>query len=392
MILAFVFKIFIALLVLSVLVFIHELGHFLFAKWNKVTVLEFAVGFGPVIWQKKVATTNYALRLIPLGGYVRMAGDDYNKYYKEEGDDFNKEERDPFSIEPVSTVEKAVLEDRSKWFFEKGILARSSIVFAGPLFNFILAWVLIFSVYMIFGASKPSNEPKIGEIIPGYPAEEAGIKVGDVIKTIDGQKIVTWENLVENIKLAKENPVKVELTREENGSQKELALTLTPKIESTEMQLVSGEKNPKVRYLIGIQASFDKEQVGLIDAIKASTFQVYYTSWISLKSVWYLASGAISAKHIGGPITIVQETVKSSEKGMERLMMFVSFISISLAVLNLLPIPVLDGGHLLLFLLEAIKGGRLNKKFLDYANHFGLFLLLSLMIFAIGNDLFRLVN
>ncbi len=391
MILAFIFKILLALLVLSILVFIHELGHFLFAKWNKVTVLEFAVGFGPVIWQKKVGTTNYALRLIPLGGYVRMAGDDYNKYYKEEGEDFNKTEVDPFLIQAVGPIEKEILEDRSRWFFEKGILARSSIVFAGPLFNFILAWVLIFSVYIIFGASKPSNEPRIGEIIPGYPAEDAGIKVGDVIKSIDGKKVVTWEDLVADIKLAKENPVLVELVREENGAKQDLSLTLTPKMESTEMQLVSGEKNPKTRYLIGIQASFDKEQIGLIEAVKASTYQVYYTSWISLKSVWYLVSGAISAKHIGGPITIVQETVKSSERGMERLLMFVSFISISLAVLNLLPIPVLDGGHLLMFLLEAINGGRLNKKFMDYANQLGLFLLLSLMIFAIGNDLFRLV-
>ena len=397
-IIGFILKIILALFVLSILVFIHELGHFLFAKWNKVAVLEFAIGFGKVLWQKKIGVTKYSLRLIPLGGFVRMAGDDYNKYYFDENDQKNKPS-DPdkkLTFEPTPEVDPSdedIVQDRSQWFFNKSIWRRSSIVFAGPLFNLVLAWILIFGVYITFGANEPIDKPIIGELIPDYPAEKAGLVKGDFIKSIDEKEIKTWSDLIETLTKTEGKAVQLEVLRtNQDNTIDRLNLIVQPKAESEELKLIEGKKDLPTRYLLGIQAPVQKVKIGIGEAMLSSTYNVYYTSLITIKSIWYLIGGQISAKHIGGPITIMKEVANSADKGIERLIAFMVFISISLGILNLLPIPVLDGGHLLLFALEALNRGRLNRKFLEYANQLGMFLLLCLMVFAIGNDLFRLVT
>lgn len=386
-----VLKLLLALLVLSILIFIHELGHFLFAKWNKVNVLEFSIGFGKVIYQKVFGNTRYSLRMIPLGGYVKMAGDDYNKYYDGE-EPVNSDEG--FELEEVDKELEAIARrEPDKWFFNKNILQRASIVFAGPLFNFLLAWVLVVFVSVTFGVSVPDNAPKIGGLIPDYPAIQAGLQEGDYIKKVGDKTVASWEELVDEIKTYQDSPVKLHVLRTDTYSVKEVDLTIIPKPESNEIKILNDTMgDQEKRYLIGIQGSFKKEEISFSEAMLGATLHVYHTSLTTLKGIWHLFVGNISPKHIGGPITIVEEAVKSADKGTERVLMFMVFISISLAVLNLLPIPVLDGGHLLLFLLEALNGGRLNKKFIGFANQFGMFVLLALMIFAIGNDLFRLVN
>lgn len=396
MIIGFLLKVIIALLVLSLLIFIHELGHFLFAKWNKVAVLEFAVGFGKVVWQKKIGVTRYSLRLIPLGGFVRMAGDDYNRYYfDEEGIAQEIESDEKFTVEPtpeLSEEDQKIVNNRDNWFFNKSILRRSSIVFAGPLFNILLAWVLVVFVYLFYGANSPLSTPVIGDLIPDYPAEEAGLMPGDYINSIDGNRINSWEHLVATLKKSTGEPVQIEVLRNTNTEVERLDLMLTPKPENEEIRILEGQENEPKRFLIGIQPSMKKETVGFGEAIISSAYNIYFTSELTVKSFWYLIVGRISATNIGGPITIMNEVGKSADKGLERLIMFTVFISISLGILNLMPIPVLDGGHLLFFLLEAITGGRLNKKFLEYANQAGMIALLALMIFAVGNDLFRLTQ
>ena len=388
-----ILQILLAVVVLSVLIFVHELGHFLFAKWNKVAVLEFAIGFGKVIWQKRIGTTRYSLRLIPLGGFVRMAGDDYSKYYSEQDAAKGK---DKFTVEPVSEdsnldpVEQAVIADKKNWFFEKNLWRRSSIVFAGPLFNLIYAWVVLVFVFMVYGVGDPVKAPKIGGLIPDYPAEIAGLKEGDFIKNINSVEIQSWEEVVKTISSFKGAAVKLKVIRTKDSGTEVLDLTLTPKIESAELALMGGDSNAEPRYLIGILQSYDKRPIGFLSAAVFGVDRITFFSWQTLKSIWYLIGGQISSKNIGGPITIMKETAKSAERGLEGLLIFTVFISVSLAVMNLLPIPVLDGGHLLFFLLEGIRGRRLNLKFMEYATQFGMFLLMGLMIYALWNDLSNL--
>jgi regulator of sigma E protease len=382
-----ILQVLLALVVLSVLIFVHELGHFLFAKWNKVTVLEFAIGFGRIIWQKRVGTTKYSLRLIPLGGFVRMAGDDFSKYYAEGN-------AEKITVEPVSDdsdmdiESKAIANNRKNWFFEKNLLRRSSIVFAGPLFNLLYAWIVLVFVFMFYGVGDPVIAPKIGGLIPDYPAEVAGLREGDFIKSINDVEIESWEQVVKTIASFKGAPVNLKVIRTTDNSSEVLDLSLQPKVESAELALMGGDgKSSEPRYLIGILQSYDKRSIGFIQASVFSVDRIAYFSWQTLKSIWYLIAGQISSKNIGGPITIMKETAKSAERGLEGLLLFTVFISISLAVMNLLPIPVLDGGHLLFFLLEGIRGKRLNIRFMEYATQFGMFLLMGLMIYALWNDL-----
>ena len=389
MLLALLTKIFISLLVLSVLIFIHELGHFLFAKMCKVTVLEFAIGFGKIIWQKRIGTTRYSLRLIPLGGFVRMAGDDYNYYYQEEEE---KTEEAPLTLQPIDEdVDPEIVNDKRGWFLEKSLLARSSIVFAGPLFNFLLAYFLLVFLYLSYGMFDYTNRAEIGEFTQGFPAEKSGLLIGDKIKAINGINISKFEELLPIV--GKSNGEEINLLVERKSG-KSVNVKIKPELESEERTLfrkLQGQKNVKANYKIGIGPPKENIDVSVKTALYKGLESTWRTSVLTLKSIAYLITGDISPKHIGGPITIMGEVAKSTENGIEGIFSITIFISISLAILNLLPIPVLDGGHLLLFTLEFFNRGRLNRKFMDYANQLGIFLLLSLMVFAIGNDLFKLV-
>jgi len=380
-----------AVLVLGVLVLVHEFGHFIVAKWCGVGVLKFAIGFGPPIWKFRRGETEYQIGPIPLGGYVRMVGDmpdpitgpqvtDKVVRVEEFVEQGALEKEVPYR-EVLSPEAEAMLKDRSRWFIEKGFWPKSAIVIAGPLFNLFLTIALIFCCLVVYGERKMETVPRLGSIMLGSPAEKAGLKEGDIVKTIDDKEISTWENLALTIRDGTGLPVKLKISRE--GSEQVIVAQPLPK--STVVDGVS-----KTSYFLGFlhPGSYTHTPVSIGTAAKAAilvtadnVLSIYY-------GIWSMIQGSISPKELAGPLYIFQAAGDQAEKGLEDLFYFVAILSVSLAVLNLLPIPILDGGHLMFFILEAILGPiSVRKK--EVAQQLGFAVLLSLMAFAFKNDIFR---
>ena len=343
-------------IVLGILIFVHELGHFLVAKRVGVTVLRFSLGFGPKIFGITRGGTEYRLSLIPLGGYVKMLGED--------------------------SEEELPQHERANSFSEQKVIKRLAIVFAGPLSNFVLA-ILIFTFLFAF-SGIPERSPEIGSVNAGSPAEQAGLKAGDRVLTINGRSIDTWEDLSESIEKLGINPLNLHVKRDDS----EIDITVTPKI--NEVKNLFGEtiKRP----LIGITAS-EATTVRSVNPLAAGYYALDHTYTLSklfFLTVVKLIERVVPLNSLGGPILIAQMAGKQAQKGVLDLMNFMAFISVNLAVLNLLPIPVLDGGHIFFFLIEAIIGKPLSLKKIEIAQKVGLVALLSLMVVVFYNDIMRL--
>jgi regulator of sigma E protease len=391
----------VGLFVLSVVVFIHELGHFLLAKWNNIGVLEFSVGFGRKIWQRKFGETFYSIGLIPLGGYVRMLGDDLRN--REEGAPTS----DPVALEnerqldesmlyglPLNKLDPAFLNDRSRWLLNKGYWAKMSVVAAGPLFNIASAILISWFVVYFYGVPVPSDEPKIGSVVKESPAEQAGIKPGDRVVTANGLVMNSWIELAEYLTKNSKDGVQLVIERKvKQGVEAEkVELTVTGKLEEVERALVRGEESSS-RYLIGVGPSIgERTYIGLGKSLVLGTASVYGVTVMMVKSLGWMIRGKVGTESVSGPIAIVGELGKAAERGLEPLLSFVVLISVCLAVMNLLPIPVLDGGHLVFFTIEKILGKPIHFRVQELATQVGLFLLMGLMVFAIGNDIFKLIR
>jgi regulator of sigma E protease len=388
---AILFKVLAGILVLGVLIFVHELGHFLFAKFFKVGVLEFAIGFGKKVWKKQVGETRYSIGVIPLGGYVRMVGDDprvYNEDVAAEGDGPGFEIQ---AIGDLTKEQEAMLTDKSRWLLEKRFWPKFLIVFAGPLFNILFAWFLAFSLFAYYGEDIPVTEAKIGDMFPDFPAEKAGLEKGDLVTHVGGAPVQKWKEFATKIRATGGDTVTLDILRvSESGDTEKLKIDLTPQRESEEVALLMGDGEPG--FVIGVHPMYETSPVGLGRATLLSGTHVLGVAMLSVKSVALLVQGAVSPKHISGPISIVEAAGDSAEKGGERLLLFVIFLSVSLAILNLLPIPVLDGGHIVFFTIEAILGRPVSLRVQEYATGTGLVILLCLTLFAVGNDILRLVS
>lgn len=356
------------IIVLGILVFIHELGHFLVAKWCGVGVLKFSLGFGPAICKFKKGETEYQISIIPLGGFVRMLGD--------MPDPITGEEEADAKVRSESE-EESHLENRKNWFIHKTALQKSAIVFAGPFFNFILTIVVIFFCVAIYGEKLPNLSPAIGSIIEDSPAQRSGLQKGDLVKSINEKEIKTWPELQETIYQGSGEPLNLKIIR--NGI--ENIITVQP-----ELKMVNDEKH----YLIGVGAleEYETKPASILTAAKISFIWTFDKAYLNYMGIWGMITGKVSSDQIAGPIYIVKLTGTKAEEGLEGLLYLTAFLSISLAVLNLLPIPILDGGHILFFLLEAIVGPISIKK-KEIAQHVGLAMLLFLMVFAVKNDLTR---
>ncbi|MBF0453504.1 MAG: RIP metalloprotease RseP [Magnetococcales bacterium] len=347
-----------ALVVLGILIFVHELGHFLTARFFGVRVLVFSLGFGPRLggWRDK-SGTEYQVSAIPLGGYVKMLG---------EGDDEDT---------PVSE------EDRQYSFAKKGVWSRFSIVFAGPAFNFIFA-VFALSLAFMVGVGEPL--PVVGPVTVGMPAQEAGIQTGDQITYIGEQPIASWDELSQTIKASEGGPLSFTVERDGQTFQ----LTITP--QTKEVVNLFGEK---VKFpLIGIAPSGEKRVVnyGPLEAVAMGATQSWRMIELTVTSIWKLITQVVSPDQIGGPLMIAEMAGKTASQGTTNLLFFMALISINLGILNLLPIPILDGGHLFFFLVEAVKGSPVSETVQGFANRIGMGLLLLLMVWALKNDLMRI--
>lgn len=400
------------IIALSILVFVHELGHFLLAKWNGVGVLEFAIGFGKKIWKKRIGDTTYSVGIIPLGGYVRMVGDDPRLLDKSVSGP-NPSDLIEGTSQELTPEEQALLKDESKWFLNKGYWAKSSIVIAGPAFNILFAIILAFGLHYIYGRPDPETQDKpiIGELVPGYPAEKAGLQRQDYVRSIDGKELHTWMDLALTVAHSggKEMTLLVERKDKEGRPLPPFEVKVTGTFENQELTALDDEAEklatsesgdtppkeeilPKDRAMIGISPFYDRVPVSFMEAAELAPQYVWFISKMSVKSIFAIFEGKISPKNIGGPIYIFSEAGRSAKSGWDYLINFMILISVSLAIFNLLPIPVLDGGHLLFFTLGALLGGRLSVRVQQRASQVGMVFILALMLFALTNDIVRTVK
>ena len=381
-------------IVLGILVIVHESGHFLVAKACGVGVLEFSIGFGKKIWQKRVQGTAYSVRLIPLGGFVRMVGDDpYHRFDDQDGK--QGEHTSPDNIlQPVENLEdddvKKMMSERRKWFLERGYFTKFAIVLAGPLFNLLFAVLLASIAFFIYGVDEAVDEPIVGTVIKdekiNLPAALTDLQKDDRILTIDGITMKKWKDVSDTIRNSGGKELVLEIEREIDNQKITKEIRITPVPEQPEIAMMNNSEDA-VQYIIGVTVATFTKKVSFFESVKFGFLQVARLSYLTIKGLKLLITGRVSAKSIGGPIAIIKQAGKSAEQGSSSLCSFIVFLSVSLAILNLLPIPVLDGGHLLLFTLGLFTGGSVSIRTQELANGIGFAVLITLMLFAIGNDL-----
>lgn len=357
--------------VLGVLIFVHELGHFLFAKWSGVGVLKFSLGFGPTLFGKRIGETEYVVSLVPLGGYVKMVGEGDGP--GQGGAEFSEADRQrAFSLQPV-------------W-------KRFLIVFAGPGFNLLTAVVLLVAAAAVFGVPVPTERPIIGEVVETRepeaptPAQKAGLRAGDRVVSVGGQPVASWEEMATAINASGGQPIVLVVTREGEG---ERTLTVNPREEAA--RDIFGEAIPGAerRYVIGIRPAPEYQDLSLAASLRVGAIEAWRMTALTVEALVRLVQGRISASTIGGPLLIGEQTIRHAEQGAVALLRFMALLSINLGVLNLLPVPVLDGGHLLFFLIEMVTRRPVSLRAREIAQQVGLMMLLLLMGFAIFNDIRR---
>ena len=381
----------IGFLVLGLLITVHEFGHFIIAKLCGVGVIEFAIGFGQRIVSKRIGETRYSLRVFPLGGFVRMVGDTAGGFIEGIEEDKKPAETEA-APEVFDEIQQKMLNDKSRWFLEKPLWARAAIVAAGPFFNLLFAFIFAVAGAWIWGAAEPVNEPLIGDVSSGMPAQKAGVLPGDRILSIDGKSLTTWKDLADTISTSAGRELSLQIERMVEGTRSSVEIKITAEPESAELRLLDDSERKEISYKIGVAPEAIYEPVSALKSFSMGAQHVYFLSALTLKSMWFMIRGEVSPRHIAGPISIFQEAAKSAGKGAPHLLSFIILLSVSLAVLNILPVPVLDGGHLLFMLIEFCLRRPLSVRVQGLANQVGMAALLMLMLFAIGNDIFRLVE
>jgi len=342
-------------IVLGVLIFFHELGHFLVARLFGVGVEKFSLGFGPKLFAKTIGKTEYRVSSIPLGGYVKMVGEDPDA-----------------DIAP---------EDKAVSFTHQHVLKRICIVAAGPFFNLLLAVIIFFGIFLTSGSYI--LQPVVGGVREGSPAAGAGIQEGDLVKAVDGRSVTDWEEMAEIISDCRGRRLRFVVERNDI----EFELLVTPEL--AQSKNIFGENVD--RYLIGISASGDivVNELSFFQAFSESVRQTYSISKLTIISIAKLIQGTISTKTLGGPIMIAEMAGQQAKEGPGHLIFFIALLSINLAILNFLPIPVLDGGHLLFFFIELVTGRPVNMKMRVVAQQIGVMILIMLMLFVFYNDIMR---
>ena len=356
---------FIALIL--VVVFIHEYGHYYFAKKYGVGITDFSIGFGKEIfgWNDK-SGTRWKICWIPLGGYVKFFGD-----------------RNVFSqADQDKLVKKYNKTDREKLFILKPLYQRALIVFGGPLANFLLALVIFFSIYTFIG--KDFTPAVINEVQKNSPAMVGGLKKDDVILEIDGNKVESIMDVSKYITMSTADIIDFRVKR----SYDELLLKIKPNMVLSEDNL--GNKINK--RMVGIKLGAYSDEInhiklGPTKAIYHAAHEVYYVSISSLKYIGGMIIGKADTSQLGGPIRIAKISGQVADVGLLAFISMMAYISISLGLINLFPIPMLDGGHLMFYAFEKVLGRPLSQKTQEGFFRIGMFLLLSLMFFTTFNDL-----
>jgi regulator of sigma E protease len=342
----------ISVLVLGLLVIVHEFGHFFVARRSGVRVLRFSVGFGPRLFTWVRGHTEYAVSAIPLGGYVKMAG----------------EQREEHSHEPWE-------------YLSKPVGTRAKIVLAGPFVNYLVGLLSLWCVFMI---GYPELLPIVGKIVDGMPAQAAGLRAGDRIQAVNAEDIRTWEEMTKLIYRSPNQPLALRIQR--GGATETLAVTPTAK------PMTDPFGRAKTVGMIGISPSgeFQSYRLGPAAAMLRTIHR--HSEWMvqTLLALWSLATGKISVREsVTGPIGIVYLTAEAVRMGLAPLLSLISLFSLSLALFNLFPIPVLDGGHLLFLALERLRGSPVDIRIQERSAQVSLVVLTALILMICVNDVSR---
>lgn len=334
--------------VFGLLVLVHEFGHFITAKKTGMRVDEFAIGFGPKIWSRQKGETVYSIRSIPLGGFNRIAG-----------------------------MEKGMDEDAGdRAYWARPVWARMIVILAGSVMNFILPFLIFAGIFFFNGIQTPINEPVLGQVMEGEAASQAGLKMGDKIISINGESVDSWTNFVEKVQGEDGKVLSVEFVRDNET----MTTSVVPKYDEQAK-----------RALIGVTAPVQTQNVGFIDSIVlafATVINIIYQMYSALVG---MITGTVAAE-LSGPVGVAQMTSQAAHLGIVPLLQFAALLSLNLGIINLLPIPALDGGHFVVLLVEALRGKPIEAKYVRVVQMAGIILLLSLMFFATAQDIGRLFS
>lgn len=357
------------LFVLTLVVFFHELGHFWVARRAGVRVVTFSLGFGPEIagFNDKHGT-RWRIAAIPLGGYVRFFGDE-----------------DAASTPDSARLSQMTAAERNESFFYKPVAWRAAIVAAGPIANFLLAIAIFAIVFMVFG--KQVTAPRVDQINPGSAAEMAGFKPGDLVLEIDGAKVDSFSDMQRIVGSHAGQPLAFTVAR----GDREVTLTATPELKEVKDPFGNSHRTG----LLGISRSLaagdvTTQRFGPIEAIGMGVQETWFVVARTFDYLGGLVAGRESADQLGGPIRIAQVSGQVATFGIGALLSLAAVLSVSIGLLNLFPIPLLDGGHLLFYAFEAIRGRPLSARTQDIGFRIGLALVLMLMIFATWNDVLHI--
>ncbi len=338
----------IAIIMLAVLILAHELGHFMVARWIGIPVHEFSLGFGTKLLSAQKGGTEYSLRLIPLGGYVRMAGE-----------------------EPGDMNEPAGFNNRKPW-------EKMAVSFAGAFMNLVLAVLIFIYIFAVIGVAQPMDDALVGEIVSGKPAASAGLQTNDRILTVNGMDIASWEQFVDTIKTNQVGaPMDIEIERDGAISH----LTIKSVLDET-----SG--NP----IIGVYPQIQYARQGILEAIKLGFIQTYDMTVLLLGGLGMLVSGQASSGDLAGPVGIYTMVGEAAQGGMIYLLSFTAFLSINLGIINLLPIPALDGSRIVFGMIEAVRRKPMDPEKEGFIHWLGFLFLMLLIVFVTYNDIVRLIK
>ncbi len=327
----------------GILITVHELGHFIAAKMMKMRVDEFAIGFGPKIYSTQEGETTYTLRALPLGGYNKIAGMDPDEEVDERG------------------------------FKSKSIPARMFVILAGSLMNFLLPMILFFGLFTINGVEKPLNEPVLGQVIDGYAAAKSGLLDGDRVLTVDGKPVTTWQEVREQVG---------------KSEGKEISIVVERRSEERTFKVIP-EVHPETgRAMIGVVASTVLERVGPVEALKLSVNAEINIVKNMIASLMKIVTGNSSAD-VAGPIGVAKMAGEVANRGIAQLLQFVALLSLNLAIINLLPLPALDGGHFVILIVEALRGKPLSDNIMYKIQMAGVILILAITFFSTYKDITR---
>ncbi|QGG48209.1 RIP metalloprotease RseP [Heliorestis convoluta] len=361
--------------VFGLLIVFHEFGHFIVAKMSGVRVLEFSVGMGPKIFGYQRGPTLYALRALPIGGYVRMAGMDPEENKESQGRTEHADSDESVDFKENKEVRGNTYDSGS--FSNKSISKRAAIIFAGSFMNFVLAFLLFIYIYAIVGTPMFTNI--IGDVIPERPAAMAGIEPGDRVVAVDDRPVSNWAELIQEIHPRAGEELRLLIDRQ--GSVQEFRVT----------PMLDPERNVGQLGIVVDEGTIYHEKQSLLTSIRLGLMNTYMLTSLILESLFQMITGAAPAD-VGGPVMIVSEIGKAAETGWSNLLMLAAILSVNLGIINLLPIPALDGSRLIFLGIEAVRGKPIDPAKENMIHLIGFAFLIALMILIAYRDVIRLMG